>query len=178
MDTRTHRSRRIRAAAGTATLGLAVTGGVVALGGPQATAGEVPPIAVEVLAKHSSFTDRVGVTFRRKLDGRRREVLHARRAGRVVVARLTVQPGAAFPWHTHPGPVVVSVTSGELVYQQASDCVERTYRTDRSFLDPGNRVHTAWNPGEEPTVLVATFYDVPKGGQVTLPRRRQFDRCP
>ena len=37
----------------------------------------------------------------------------------VAVARFTIQPGAQFPWHTHPGPVLVTVTQGELVYVMA-----------------------------------------------------------
>jgi hypothetical protein len=50
-------------------------------------------------------------------------------------------------------------------------------------VDPGTKVHTAWNPSDEETVLVATFFGVPMnangtGGAVTIPDPDQTDRCP
>ncbi|GAA4722321.1 hypothetical protein GCM10023216_09430 [Isoptericola chiayiensis] len=136
-----------------------------------------PPIGVEVLSGHADFPDDVGVTIRRKLSGERRDQIRLKDAGTIVVARLTVQPGARFPWHTHPGPVVVSVVDGDLVYQQASDCVERDYTSSEAFVDPGDEVHTAWNPGDAPTLLMATFYGVPDGGPVTIPVTDPPDYC-
>ncbi|WP_278235769.1 cupin domain-containing protein [Isoptericola sp. AK164] len=168
-----HRLRR-RTAVLLATLVMATT---VTTANATTDDGAPPPIAVEVLAGHAGFPDDVGVTFTRKLSGERREVIRVRDAGHLVVARITVQPGARFPWHTHPGPVVVSVVEGDLVYQQASDCVERGYTTGDAFLDPGTKVHTAWNPADAPTVLVATFSGVPDGGQVTLPTPEQPTSC-
>ncbi|BDZ43701.1 hypothetical protein GCM10025865_30000 [Paraoerskovia sediminicola] len=94
---------------------------------------------------------------------------HATNADDTVVAHITVAPDAAFPWHTHNGPVVVDVIDGDMVYQRASDCVERGYRTHDTFVDPGDEIHTAWNTGEDPLVLVATFYTVPTGAALTLP---------
>jgi quercetin dioxygenase-like cupin family protein len=140
------------------------------------------PIAVEVLSRHAAFPDDVSIQVKRKLPQQGADVLNLKDAGNVVTARLVIQPGAAFPWHTHPGPVIVSVVEGDLVYQQASDCVERTYGPQDAFVDPGPQVHTAWNPGEQETVLVATFFGVPvnpdgTGGAVTLPDPDQSDRC-
>jgi len=120
----------------------------------------------------------VSLKFKRKLDGQQAEVLNLPDANRMLVARITVPPGARFPWHTHPGPVIVHVVEGDLVYQQASDCVERPYRAAEAFLDPGNEVHTAWNPSEdEPTVLVAVFHGVAEGAAPTIPEADQGNRC-
>jgi quercetin dioxygenase-like cupin family protein len=103
------------------------------------------------------------------LDGQATNVLQLNDASRTVVARLTIQPGAQFPWHTHPGPVIVNVTQGELVYVQASDCVERDYLAGTAFIDPGQgNVHTAFNPSDGVTVLVATFFDAPAAGPLTI----------
>ena len=89
--------------------------------------------------------------------------------GRSVVAEITVQPGAAFPWHTHPGPIFVNVASGELVYVPASDCRERHYLAGNVFVDPGRgNVHTAYNASDEVTVLIATFFEVPEEGPLTI----------
>jgi quercetin dioxygenase-like cupin family protein len=162
---------------------LALTAGTAALvGGATGAQADPPPIAVEVLSKHAAFPDDVSVQVKRKLPGQGADVLNLKDAGHVVTARLTMQPGAAFPWHTHPGPVIVTVTQGELTYQQASDCVERVYGLQDAFVDPGPQLHTAWNTSSEETVLVATFFGVPMnadgtGGAVTIPDADQSDRC-
>ena len=118
-----------------------------------------PPIATEFLTGRATFTDDVDLKVKFKLDGKATGVVNADDPSRTVVARFTVQPGAQFPWHTHPGPVIVNVTEGELVYVAADDCVERPYPAGTAFVDPGHgHVHTAFNRGSVPTVLVATFY--------------------
>jgi redox-sensitive bicupin YhaK (pirin superfamily) len=81
---------------------------------------------------------------------------------------FTVQPGAMFPWHSHEGSVVVNVTSGELVYVSSDDCIERSYPAGTAFVDAGHgHVHTAFNPGSVPTVLVATFYGLSATGPLS-----------
>ena len=167
-------------AAGLLVLG---AGAAAVLAGAGHAQADPSPIAVEVLSKHAAFPDDVSMQVKRNLPRQGADVLNLKDAGHVVTARLVVQPGAAFPWHTHPGPVIVTVTKGELVYQQASDCVERVYGTQEAFVDPGPKVHTAWNPGGEETVLVATFFGVPlnadgTGGAVTIAESDQSDRCP
>lgn len=167
--------------------GLAAVGvAVLAAGGPMlagngdtlAAAADPLPIAVEPLSGFTDFTDDVSLKFKRTLHGHGAEVLAVSDPGRMLVARITVQPGARFPWHTHPGPVVVHVVEGDLVYQQASDCVERSYTSGKAFLDPGDKTHTAWNPSEnEVTVLIGVFHGVPEGSQPTIPAKDQSDRC-
>lgn len=128
------------------------------------------PIAVEFLSPRSVFTDDVNLQFRYKLDGNSTQVINSSAPSRTVVARITVQPGAQFPWHTHPGPVIVNVAQGELVYVQADDCVERSYRNGTAFIDPGRgNVHTAFNPTGGETVLIATFFEAPASGPLTIP---------
>jgi quercetin dioxygenase-like cupin family protein len=87
-----------------------------------------------------------------------------------VVVRYTVQPGAEFPWHTHAGPVVVNIVSGALTYLQSDNCVGRTYTAGQAFVDAGHgHVHTAFNPGSEPMVFVATFFGAPASGPFLIP---------
>jgi quercetin dioxygenase-like cupin family protein len=90
---------------------------------------------------------------RLRLDGAAgTDVLNLGDPSSVAVARLVVEPGAMFPWHTHPGPVLVSVVSGDLVHVNADDCVERPYPAGTAFVDPGRgNVHTAFNDGDEDT---------------------------
>jgi quercetin dioxygenase-like cupin family protein len=160
---------------------LAVLGLTTASVLPSGAQEEPPPIDVEFLTPRSEFTDDVALQVRYKLDGNaRRRVINLRDASRTVVARITVQPGAQFPWHTHPGPVFVNVAQGELVYVQADDCVERSYPTGTAFVDPGRgNVHTAFNPTTGETVLLATFFDVPATGPVTITEGVEApDDCP
>jgi hypothetical protein len=66
--------------------------------------------------------------------------------------------------------MVVNLVSGALTYVGAEDCAQRTYATGQAFVDPGQgHVHTAFNPTNAPTVLVATFFDAPAEGPLLIP---------
>jgi quercetin dioxygenase-like cupin family protein len=129
-----------------------------------------PPIATEFLTDRAVFTDKVRLTFKVKFPGLRQEIVKLKDASRTVVARFTVQPGAQFPWHTHRGPVVVNVVSGEFTYISAKDCVERVYPAGTALVDPGRgHVHSAFNDTDEVTVVVATFFGAPAEGPLLIP---------
>jgi len=129
-----------------------------------------PPIATEPLTGRHEFTDDVAAQIRLKPEGRPRKVVNLDDPSKMAILRITVQPGARFPWHTHPGPVLVAVTQGELVYVYADDCVERTYPTGTVLVDPGSNVHYAFNPTGGETVLIATFFGAPAApGLLTIP---------
>jgi len=149
----------------------AVAAGLAAfLAAPSGAQEPPPPIAVEILTPRAAFTDDVQLQVRNKLDGQASRVMNLSDPSRVVTARITAQPGARFPWHTHPGPVMVTVADGELTYVQATDCVPREYAAGTIFVDPGQgNVHTAFNSSGRVTVLYATFYDVPAAGPLTIP---------
>ncbi len=70
-------------------------------------------------------------------------VVKDKNPSRTVVARFTVQPGVQFPWHSHRGPVVVNVVSGELTYLPAHDCVARKYPTGAFVVRGHGHAHTA-----------------------------------
>jgi quercetin dioxygenase-like cupin family protein len=137
---------------------------------PSAAQEPPAPIATEFLTERAVFTDDVDLKLKNKVDGKATEVINSKDPSRTVVARITVQPGAQFPWHTHPGPVIVNVAAGLLVYVEADDCMERDYPAGTAFIDPGRgHVHTAFNPTAEPTVLVATFFEAPEAGPLLTP---------
>ena len=88
-------------------------------------------------------------------------------ASDVVVQQITIAPGGHTGWHSHPGPVVVLVTAGELTLYMADDrkCRPHGYSAGEAFIDHGRgNVHIARNEGAEPVVLYATYLDVPVGG--------------
>ena len=144
---------------------------IVAGGMLPSMAQEVPPpIATEFLSGRAVFTDDVSALIKVKSDGGQTEVVKVDDPTHTVVARFTVQPGAQFPWHSHAGPVIVNVTEGTLVYVGADDCEEQEYAQGTAFVDLGHgEVHSAFNPGEVPTVLVATFVEAPASGPLLIP---------
>ena len=151
---------------------VAILGAVGLLGvmSPGAAQGDPDPIAVTPLTERATFTDDVAVQIRNKFPDRGTDVLNMRDASNAFVAEVVIQPGATFPWHTHPGPVVINIAEGDFTYVLGEDCVEREYEGGQALIDAGgDNVHTAFNPGDEPTIVVATFFDAPDDGPLTVP---------
>ena len=83
----------------------------------------------------------------------------------VVTQTITIGPGGHTGWHSHPGPVLVTVTAGELTIYYAADpdCEGTTYGANDTFLDKGgSMVHIARNEGATALTLWATYL-VPVG---------------
>jgi quercetin dioxygenase-like cupin family protein len=143
---------------------------------PPTTQPPTPPIAVEELTRidentlvRGSVPDAVSASVTIGREGMDDVVIDIADLSHVAVARFTIQPGAQFPWHTHPGPVLVTVTHGELVYVMAEGCSEHPYPAGTAFVDPGRgMVHSAYNPTDGETVIVATFMEVPADGPLSI----------
>jgi hypothetical protein len=167
----TRRTRTITVAAMFAVAAALFTVGI----GPSGAEDAPEPISAVPLTQRHTFTDDVAIQVRDKPDRRSTEVVNLRDASRIAAVEIPIQPGAVFPWHTHPGPVLAAVVDGDddgaFVYIYADDCVERPYEVGEAFVDPGgDNVHMAYNPSEtEETVVIATFLGVPDEGGLTLP---------
>lgn len=63
--------------------------------------------------------------------------------------KLTVQPNGFSGWHSHPGPVFVTVTQGSIIWYDGSDpaCPGQTYHTGASFIEDANRIHNVKSAG-------------------------------
>lgn len=163
---------RTLAALSAAVMGVSLVAASVVL--PASADNHTPlPIAVEPLTPRSTFTDDVSIQFKMKTEGHGTEVVNLKDPSRVVTTRITVQPGARFPLHTHPGPVVVTVADGELTYVDPDGCIERVYPAGTAFLDSGDDVHTAFASSDDVTILIATFLAVPAEGPLTIPEAVQ-----
>jgi quercetin dioxygenase-like cupin family protein len=134
-----------------------------ALGTAQAT----PPagvIGAPVVAR-GVFADATDVKF--KVTGRGQEVIHVDNSRDTLVQQIVIGPGGNFGWHSHPGPVVVVVKSGELTFYEGDDpsCTPRTYVAGQVFVDRGQgHVHFARNLSASKNLeLWATYFDVPTG---------------
>jgi quercetin dioxygenase-like cupin family protein len=136
-------------------------------GGAEAHHAPIHPVQLTTDG-HNEFTDDVAVQVRDKPDGRPTEVVNLRDASNIAVFEFTIQPGVWFPWHTHPGPVLAAVAKGDLVFMYGDDCVARAYNEGEAFVDPG-LVHTAYNPGDTDTVVIATVLGVERGAAAATP---------
>lgn len=126
------------------------------------------------------FTDPTAVQLRGMVGGKLM-VSNANNLEDMVIQRIQVEPGGFTGWHTHHGPVVVLVQSGEFSVYQANDpnCTAYRYGPNESFVDPGQgNVHGARNEGAVPMVAWAVYFDVPAGNQTLLiPVTTPGDSC-
>lgn len=135
----------------------------------SAVADDVPPIGVELLTPHSEFTDDLSGQFEVTRPASDPASFELGDPSRTVVARITLQPGAQFPWHFHPGPVVVNVTEGAFTYVSADDCVEHPYPASTAFVEQAENVHMGYNSAADgPTVVIATFFGIAPDGPLSI----------
>ena len=81
---------------------------------------------------------------------------------RVFTQTLTIHPGGSTGWHSHPGPVLVTVKSGIFRYQE-TDCSFIDYSAGQTILDPGNgHVHIGRSVGTVDLDLSVTYL-IPPG---------------
>ncbi len=107
-----------------------------------------------------------------KVDAGPQEVIHVRNARETAMQQIVIGPGGQTGWHTHPGPAVALVKTGELTLYSGDDptCTGRTYSAGQSFVDSGQgHVHLARNLSQTENLEVCvTYFDVPAGGSVRL----------
>jgi quercetin dioxygenase-like cupin family protein len=126
---------------------------------------------VEVLSGHATFPDAVAARFQVTYDGGDDSIESSLPvdALSVIIAKVTWQPAGTSGWHTHPGPVIVSIVEGELEVVNERDAVTRTYTAGEAFIDLGQgSIHIASNPSETDTaVAYATYLGVSDGAPAT-----------
>jgi quercetin dioxygenase-like cupin family protein len=99
-------------------------------------------------------------------------------ASDVEIVKLTLRPGGTTGWHSHPGPVLISVRRGTLTMYRTEGhgCSRTQYRAGDSFVEAPKRVHTVLNEGGQDAV----FYAIPihpKGSPTGIDQPRPAD-CP
>ena len=121
------------------------------------------------LLSRGNFPDNIDITFRLKLD-HGTTVVHVNDPSQVVMSKITIPPNSALPWHTHPGPAIVSVFAGQLSVVDGEGCTLREYDAGKAFVDPGNgHVHIGFNATAVETVVYVTYLDVPAGQSPLIP---------
>jgi quercetin dioxygenase-like cupin family protein len=77
--------------------------------------------------------------------------------------RLTVQPQGYSGWHSHPGPVFVTVTSGTVEWYDAALCTAHTYSAGQSYIEPAGSAHNVRNPSATATAEFVAVVIKPAG---------------
>jgi quercetin dioxygenase-like cupin family protein len=136
------------------------------------TALATPPsniVSGTVLAR-ASFVDPTDIKF--KINNGTEEVIHVAEAQETVMQQIIIGPGGSTGWHSHPGPAVVLIKSGELTVYSSDDptCTGRTYSAGEAFIEHGQGlVQLAANLSPSQNVEVwVTYFDVPPGGPFRL----------
>jgi Cupin domain len=81
----------------------------------------------------------------------------------VAVQTIVFQPGGQSGWHSHPGPVFISVVEGTMTFYEADDpdCTPVIRTAGQGFLDTGDHAHIARNETGLPARNVVTYLAPP-----------------
>lgn len=81
----------------------------------------------------------------------------------VAVQTIVFQPGGHSGWHSHPGPVFISVVEGTMTFYEANDpsCTPVVRTAGQGFLDSGDHAHMARNESGLPARTVVTYFAPP-----------------
>jgi quercetin dioxygenase-like cupin family protein len=95
--------------------------------------------------------------------------------GDVVVQHFVLGPGGQSGWHLHPGPAILTIISGELTLDEASDCSTTTYSAGQVAVEETGVVHRVRNTSTANDLeFWVTFLDVPVGS----PQRIEAETIP
>jgi quercetin dioxygenase-like cupin family protein len=137
---------------------LACVCGVVALRVARATPGKTisttilsGPVVLDEVDVKSKFDDHA---VRIKTKG----------LSDVYVVRNVIAPGGHTGWHSHAGPSIISVVSGQATEYHDENPVGVVHAAGTAFVDDGNHVHIVRNEGETNLELIA-FQILPKGAE-------------
>jgi len=97
--------------------------------------------------------------------------VEARPALDIATQTITFQPGGQSGWHSHPGPVFISVISGTMTFYESDDpdCQPIIRNAGEGYLDVGEDAHIARNETSAPATNVVTYL-VPPGEALRIDR--------
>jgi hypothetical protein len=96
---------------------------------------------------------------RKAVDGWELEI-EARQGLSIATQTITFQPGGQSGWHTHPGPVFISVKEGTMTFYD-ENCNATVRMAGQGFLDTGSHPHLARNETGSPAINVVTYFAPP-----------------
>jgi len=89
----------------------------------------------------------------------------------VATQMITFQPGGHSGWHSHPGPVFITVMSGTMTFYESDEagCRQIVRTAGQGYLDEGTHAHIARNETGTPAVNVVTYF-APPGAALRIDR--------
>jgi hypothetical protein len=78
----------------------------------------------------------------------------------IATQTITFAAGAQSGWHSHPGPVFISVKEGTMTFYE-EDCTSTVRTAGEGFLDTGSHAHLARNESGAPATNVVTYFAPP-----------------
>jgi quercetin dioxygenase-like cupin family protein len=77
----------------------------------------------------------------------------------VVVRQHVYEPGAKTGWHTHPGPLFITIKEGTLTFYEYDDptCTPKILKAGQGYVDHGHG-HMVINSGDAPAVDVSVIF--------------------
>ena len=79
-----------------------------------------------------------------------------------VVQDVALAPGGYGGWHSHPGPVLITVKEGTASWYDA-DCVLHTYTAGMAFIEDAGAIHNVRNESAIENLRLVTTYIIPTG---------------
>jgi hypothetical protein len=82
----------------------------------------------------------------------------------IAVQVIDFAAGGHSGWHSHPGPVFISVVSGTMTFYESADpaCEPIVRTAGQGYLDVGDHAHIARNESGAPARNVVTYF-APRG---------------
>src|SRR3954447_5332243 len=116
------------------------------------------PVAQGVLPRTDDETPLDETGDQTLSDGTNFELLTDKET-RVTIVKVTVQPGAAIPYHIHSSPLMVVLVSGEVTdfRKERPNCAPQTLKPGDSIFEH-QVVHTLVNNGAKPAVLYSVAW--------------------
>ena len=148
----------------------AVVATVIALVARVALATPGLGVSPTVVAR-AAFADHVDLKLSIRDGHHGRDTIQVRNAADTVMQQIQFGPDAITGWHSHPGPAIILIKSGQLTFYSEDDrnCKGRTLSAGQAFIEPPGLVHFARNPSmTEITEVAVTYFDVP--GNFASPR--------
>jgi quercetin dioxygenase-like cupin family protein len=136
--------------AAAATIGVAVV---------STTPGNTTSTLVGPLARYAPFK------VQRRIPSEWAVKIEAKQGVSIATQTITFEPGHKSGWHSHPGPVFISVKQGTMSFYD--DHCNRIVRTaGEGFLDVGDDEHFAINETDTTAINVVTYFVPPDQTQL------------